>query len=73
VAHNTWTDPEFKPNSALLLLWRGVDKEACSISHEYKGGQLALKAAGLFEEFLGLIQAEAEAQSVLEENSSPSE
>ena len=35
--------------------------------HEYNG-QLALKAAGLFEEFRGLIQAEAEAQCVLDKH-----
>ena len=35
--------------------------------HEYNG-QLALKAAGLFEEFRKLIQAEAEAQCVLDKD-----
>jgi 2-polyprenyl-6-methoxyphenol hydroxylase-like FAD-dependent oxidoreductase len=35
--------------------------------HEYNG-QLALKAAGLFEEFRGLIQAEAESQCVLDKD-----
>src|SRR3984885_4086487 len=35
--------------------------------HEYNG-QLALKAARLFEEFLGLIQAEAESQCVLDKD-----
>jgi len=35
--------------------------------HEYNG-QLALKAAGLFEEFLELIQAEAESQYVLDKD-----
>src|SRR5580698_1954855 len=35
--------------------------------HEYNG-QLALKSAGLYEEFLGLILAEAEAQSILDKN-----
>src|SRR6202167_2804455 len=35
--------------------------------HEYNG-QLALKAAGLFEEFSGLIQAEAESQCVLDKD-----
>jgi 2-polyprenyl-6-methoxyphenol hydroxylase-like FAD-dependent oxidoreductase len=35
--------------------------------HEYNG-QLALKEAGLYEEFLGLIQAEAEAQCVLDKD-----
>ena len=35
--------------------------------HEYNG-QLALKAAGLFEEFRPLIQAEAEAQCVLDKD-----
>src|ERR1700734_2017625 len=35
--------------------------------HEYNG-QLALRAAGLFEEFLELIQAEAEAQCVLDKD-----
>src|SRR6202041_1438167 len=33
-----------------------------------ENGQLALKAGGLVEEFLGLIQAEAEAQCVLDKN-----
>src|ERR1700733_8890019 len=35
--------------------------------HEYNG-QLALKAAGLFEEFRKLIQAEAESQCVLDKD-----
>jgi 2-polyprenyl-6-methoxyphenol hydroxylase-like FAD-dependent oxidoreductase len=35
--------------------------------HEYNG-QLALKAAGLFEEFRALIQAEAESQCVLDKD-----
>src|ERR1700679_3314746 len=35
--------------------------------HEYNG-QLALKAAGLYEEFRGLIQAEAESQCVLDKD-----
>jgi 2-polyprenyl-6-methoxyphenol hydroxylase-like FAD-dependent oxidoreductase len=35
--------------------------------HEYNG-QLALKSAGLYEEFLRLIQAEAESQYVLDKN-----
>src|SRR6202789_2372667 len=35
--------------------------------HEYNG-QLALKAAGLYEEFLGLIHAEAEAQRVVDQH-----
>jgi 2-polyprenyl-6-methoxyphenol hydroxylase-like FAD-dependent oxidoreductase len=35
--------------------------------HEYNG-QLALKDAGLYEEFRGLIQAEAEAQCVLDKD-----
>jgi 2-polyprenyl-6-methoxyphenol hydroxylase-like FAD-dependent oxidoreductase len=35
--------------------------------HEYNG-QLALKAAGLFEEFLELIQADAESQCVLDKD-----
>ncbi len=35
--------------------------------HVYNG-QLALKAAGLYDEFLGLIQAEAESQYVLDKN-----
>ncbi|SFS12199.1 2-polyprenyl-6-methoxyphenol hydroxylase [Granulicella pectinivorans] len=37
--------------------------------HEYNG-QLALKAAGLYEDFRGLIQAEAEAQCILDKNGS---
>ena len=35
--------------------------------HEYNG-QLALKAAGLYEEFLELIQADAESQCVLDKD-----
>jgi hypothetical protein len=72
VAHNTWTDAEFKPNSALLL--NGAEwTRRLARYHMNTKGELALKTAGLFEEFLRLIQAEAEAKSVLEENSSASE